>query len=98
MGACFDGVTIRDAKNDTEAVAMCRQAIRDSQWENGHGGYSGTLAEADGAVIDRGKVFDSTDAAWEYLEDVVEKWGPAVGVKVKDGENFIYVFGAMCSS
>lgn len=97
MGANFDGVRIH-AKDDTEAVAMCRQAIRDSQWENGHGGYSGTLAEADGAVVDRGKVFNSAEEAWEYLEDVAEKWGPAVGVKVKDGDKTFYIFGALCSS
>ena len=97
MGANFDGVTLR-AKNDTEAVAMCRQAIRDSQWENGHGGYSGTLAEANGAVIDRSKTFDSVQSAYDYLEDVAEKWGPAIGVKVVDGEKTCYVFGAWCSS
>jgi hypothetical protein len=99
MGACFDGTVIRDAKNDSEAVSMCYQAIKDSQWENGHGGYSGTLAEANGAEIDSRKTFNSSDDAWEYLEEVAEKWGPAVGVKVnlEDG-NTVYVFGALCSS
>ena len=98
MGACFDGVTIR-AKDDREAVAKCIQAIKDSRWDNGHGGYSGTLAEADGSVIVN-KTFDDTSSAWEYLEDTAEKWGPAIGVKVKgetEGDT-LYVFGAWCSS
>lgn len=98
MGAVFDGVTIRDARNDTEAVAFCRQAIRDAQWEYGHGGYSGTLAEADGAIVDTSKEFTSVQDAYDYLEDVAEKWGPAVGVRVKVDDKLLYVFGAWCSS
>ena len=98
MGACFDGTVIRGANNEHEALAMCRQAITDSQWENGHGGYSGTLAEANGAAIDRSRTFDNTNDAWEYLEEVAEKWGPAVGVKVTLEDETVYVFGALCSS
>ena len=98
MGAQFDGTVIRNAKNETEAIQMCHQAIKDSAWENGHGGYSGTLAEAHGATIDRSKTFDNTDDAWEYLEEVAEKWGPAVGVKVTLENETVYVFGALCSS
>jgi hypothetical protein len=97
MGACFDGVSVR-SDNERDAVALCYQAIKDSQWENGHGGYSGTLAEANGAEIDRSQVFTSFGDAEEYLEDVAQKWGPAVGVRVEIDDRVSYFFGAWCSS
>jgi hypothetical protein len=98
MGAQFDGTTVR-ADNPTEAIKLCYEAIANAQWESGHGGYTGTLAEANGVNIVKDKVFTSINDAWEYLEDTAQKWGPALGVRVEQEDgNVGYVFGALCSS
>lgn len=97
MGACYDCATV-NTTDPSEAVRQMGHVISDSQYENGHGGYSGTLAEAQGAVIS-GLEFTSYADAEEYVEEHARKWGPALGVLVtpESGEPFYY-FGACCSS
>ena len=96
MCACFDSARVY-AEDNSEAITKMDAVIEESRWENGHGGYSGTLAEATGACIDS-REFETDDGAESYLVDIAQKWGPAVGVKVKplNGSPY-YLFGAWCS-
>lgn len=95
MGAVFE--TLRVYKDTREeAREECQRYISDCQWEYGHGGYSGTFAEATG-VIFTDRTFTHRENAYDYLIEKAEKWGPAVGVLVDDEEEAYYLFGAWCS-
>ena len=96
MGADFNSFATR-AKNDADAIQACRDYIDECAWECGHGGYTGTMAEATGVTMTTHN-FTDLDEACEWLMDNAEKWGPALGVTVTlDGEKK-YLFGAWCSS
>lgn len=96
MGACFDSFSCR-AENVENAVKQCYDHIEDCKYQYGHGGYSGTLAEARGVQMVN-KTFLDENSAYEWLEDNAEKWGPAVGVTIKtESGKPIYMFGAICS-
>jgi hypothetical protein len=76
-----------------KAFAAC---IEHAQYECGHGGYTGTIAEKHDFVmisVPVGK--DPVEFANELLESgdrrVIDKWGPAGCVCVKEG--VYYFFG-----
>ncbi len=52
--------------------------------EHGHGGYSGTLAEARGLEFVN-QTFPTVDAAQMALIDRAKKYGPALVAKTEDG-------------
>ena len=95
MGACFNMFSCR-ADSDTDAINKCHDYISDCKYESGHGGYTGTFAEAHGVELTN-KCFDSRDDAYWWLEDHAQKWGPALGVKVNTKDGAVYLFGALCS-
>jgi hypothetical protein len=87
------------------------KVVEASLYENGHGGYTGTIAEK-GSVreikvtvpqeyIDKHDgdlVWASEDYAWELInEDGFwdDKWGPSAGFHIKDD---IYCFFGLASS
>jgi len=92
MGAVFNTIKVT-AATDKEALAGCRAAIEESRYEDGHS-YSGGIGMADGCRI-VGFTFATADEAYDWLEENAEKYGPALGVKLKEGG---YAFGALCSS
>ena len=95
MGAVFETLTSH-TNNRQDAIDDCHNYIKECQWEYGHGGYSGTFAEAQGAVIDS-MVFTNHEEAYDYLIEKAQKWGPAIGVEVKNIDQQFYLFGAWCS-
>jgi len=100
MGACYDSEVIPDPElkmTDEEVRKACRAAFEESRYLNGHGGYSGTLAEKHDVEIRRGKVFDDRNTADHYLCEELDsrKWGPADCVPVK-GQGWLV--GGWCSS
>lgn len=74
-------------------VETMNQLIEDARYDHGHAGYTGTLAEANGVNV-LNKEFPHFNAAYDWLLDNAEKWGPVV---VVTSENY-YVYGAWCSS
>jgi hypothetical protein len=96
MGACF--VTVKAYADDPKvAKTICENYIEQHQYEYGHGGYTGTFAEAKGVCIES-MVFSHYEDAFLWLEDNAEKWGPAIGVLVREEDNEpYYMFGAWCS-
>ena len=82
------------ADNQADAVIEVEGMIEQDAYECGHGGYTGTLAEADGVIVE-GHTPESDEDAEEWLDGHSDKWGPAVIVKAKDGS---YHVGANCSS
>lgn len=70
-------------------------AVRQAQYDHGHSGYTGTIAEKDSfitlavsderlAEIKKSPWFDSgdDDELWAQVDD---KWGPAGCIDLKDG-------------
>jgi hypothetical protein len=76
----------------------------DAAWEHGHGGYTGTLAEKDSYTIIPGEF--TLDAAYKHsdqlIEDfddrIVDKWGPAGAIRVKDPKHDGWLFFGWASS
>lgn len=99
MGACefFNTASGSTAK---EAFA---EAVADAQYEFGHGGYTGTIAEKDSFKLASSDLFETYDAAMDFAEKAMDddnhfcqdKWGPAacVSFKTKDGKTEYLFFG-----
>ena len=93
MGADFDSTTIR-AKNEQELRNAYAAVQRDCAWEHGHGGYTGTFAEAaPGLTIQRG-IWNYEEAV-THCEDNHPKWEAAWAYNLGNGKWFV---GAWCSS
>jgi len=84
--------------------ASAREAFADArdtaQYEHGHAGYTGTIAEKQSYVmipLPEGR--DPSDYVEELLDDddsrICDKWGPAGCIKIKNGE---YLFFGWASS
>ena len=87
------------AKGNTAREAF-KNAVQEAQYEYGHGGYSGTIAEkSDFVVITVPKGKDAEDYAYELLDKedhrVDDKWGPAGCVMLEKG---VYLFFGWASS
>lgn len=92
MGACEFEVTVK-AKTANEAFDS---AVQRAQWESGHGGYSGTIAEKHGfkliAVVETLK--EAREMAVKLMDAndsrVADKWGPAGCIAVPSSETFVF--------
>lgn len=90
MGAEFDSGFINDPElklTNKELNAEAEGVFEESAYNNGHGGYTGTLAEhtGHGVQIHRGKVFDTNEEAYEYISEHLDddKWDAPHAVPVK---------------
>jgi len=84
------------AKGKTAQVAF-QDAVEKAQYEHGHAGYTGTIAEKlsfEEFPLPKEK---SLDAYMEELMDgeLEDKWGPAGCIEIKPGE-FIFFGWASC--
>lgn len=106
MGAAFICATIEvRGKNEVNADKAVRQRLNEmideSLYEDGHS-YSGCIGMA-GGVHRRREHFETVDLAYEWLERMAEKWGPAVVVTAGNAPEAdsrarrLYVYGAWCS-
>lgn len=79
-------------KDNKEAF---NRAVDEAAWENGHGGYTGTIAEKRNfVIISLPKEIKPDDYnaieefAWKLIEDsdsrINDKWGPAGCIKASD--------------
>jgi len=94
MGAEFCLLT--ESKSNTpedKLLAFFGGVIDECKYESGHGGYSGTFAEAPGLIV-TDKVFSDSSEAEDWLGDNAKKWEPALAVSCGDN----WMIGAVCSS
>lgn len=92
MGANTFSLT---AKGKTAREAF-EAAVAQAQYENGHGGYTGTIAEKSGFVM---IALPAGRKAGGYAQELIEKndlriedkWGPAGCIAL--GDNTWYFFG-----
>lgn len=103
MGADIFMVSVA-AKNATKAF---RKAVEEAQYDYGHAGYTGTIAEKDSFVMIPfdGEGFETAEKYAESLIDegdkrINDKWGPVGCIMVKDnrfqvkkGQNLYLFFG-----
>lgn len=95
MGACDD---VRRVKGTAEELPTWFKELQERlRYDNGHAGYTGTMAEAHGLTI-RSEVFEDAKAANEWLQTHFEKWGPALAVRYGKPEGNTWLVGALCSS
>lgn len=93
------------ATGETAKLAF-RSAVESAQWDHGHSGYSGTIAEKDGFIdltheadpdtlqsIRRDEYFGEYNS--DLFMKVDNKWGPAGCVELKPGR---YLFFGWASS
>jgi len=84
--------------NDKTIKDEVHKFIQQSRWADGHGGYTGTIAEADGVELRLNKTFD-IKRQYDFTDEVAEKWGPAVVCRAtRDGEDIGYVVCGVYSS
>lgn len=82
MGANLDSQTFK-ACNQSELHTAFDRLVDESRIHDGIDAYSGTFAtKTDGLQI-HDTFFHSEKAADEWMEDRLDKWGPAVAVKIK---------------
>ena len=89
-----DDTGLLENATDRELRQMFEHMQDMARFDRGHGGYTGTIAEAHDLVIRRDLKFASRHEVQEAVSDFAEKWGPAVAVIV-DGE---FVFAGIYSS
>jgi hypothetical protein len=85
MGAEFFS---EKAKGRTAKSAF-NKAVKEAQYDHGHGGYSGTIAEkSEFVMVEVPKGRDPEDYAEsdEALDKVSDKWGPAGCIELGKGE------------
>lgn len=89
-------VTMAQGKTAKEAF---RNAVADAQHQNGHGGYTGTIAEKREFVLLKPKTTDPLKEAWDLIheddERISDKWGPAGCFDLGDNK---FVFFGLASS
>lgn len=97
MGGIFQMMTMGGHLTEDEVRQEFNALQEELRYEEGHGGYTGTFAEATGLIL-TGKQFDDKSAAEEWLNKHAVKWGPALVVRVTDFDASYWVIGAWCSS
>jgi hypothetical protein len=92
MGACDFAVR---AKGKT-AQAAFSQAVQDAQYESGHGGYTGTIAEKHGFIL-RPAAANLAEARTRVRAiaesddpDYNDKWGPAICIPITGTDEFVF--------
>jgi len=91
--------------NNPDPDQAFMEARSSAQWESGHGGYTGTIAEKDNYIVIQRTPLEYVDAvaAAQHLlniddERIADKWGPAGSLRVKDEKRDGWVFVGWASS
>lgn len=90
MGA----TTFNTTESGETASAAFQAAVSSAQWEHGHGGYTGSIAEKRDYVMIRTEPMDH-DAAYQLAEQlldaddsrIADQWGPAGCIPVDDPQH-----------
>jgi len=99
MGGCDFTV---GAKGQTAKEAFSR-AVTDAQYQSGHGGYTGTIAEKHSFVM-MGAAKTKKEAyemAYNFIDEgnekIADKWGPAGCIEVEGVPDYWVFFGTASS-
>jgi len=83
-----------------EVKAKFTEIVEECQYDSGHGGYTGTLAEKDSYPLNFiDETFPNADAAYECLSNNNDKWGAADAIRYTDADGKEWwLVGGWCSS
>lgn len=85
MGAHSEIVTFDGKLTPKELEKAWAQKVRDCLFEQGHDAYNGTISTMGGGVrVFADKVFDSVEAAEEWVLDTHRKWDDGIAVRAKN--------------
>jgi hypothetical protein len=82
MGAYYNEMSLPGTLTKSEVENRFRQEQEQDRLENGSN-YSGGFGQCTGLEYP-GRIFDSIEAAGEWVEENAQKWGPALAVKAGD--------------
>lgn len=83
MGACFVTETFDGKLNQVELRRQYSRRLEELSYTYGADAYNGTLTTTDGLKVEE-RVFDSREAADEYVSANTNKWAEALAVRYKD--------------
>ena len=100
MGGEFDTRIYRGKHSKKEIEKLFKKDIDEALYDNGHSGYTGTIAEHEGQKIEwLKKIVATEERAEESIKDEQEsKWDLPVGVFYDSVEGKGCVVGGWCSS
>ena len=80
-----------------DAATAFRNAREDAQYEHGHGGYSGTIAEKSSykLVTLSEEIMSNRSLFDQKIDELIDtrfedKWGPAGAVKLSEGKYYFF--------
>ena len=84
MGANFDSVTVKGC-SEQDLRKQFSEIVQECQIQDGIDPYSGSFGTKNEGVVVHHKTFSTESDAEEYLHEEadLDKWGPAIAVKVK---------------
>lgn len=85
------------SEEKTKLVQELRDKIEEARYEDGHGGYSGSLAEKQADLRFLTEIVESSHIE-QFLDDRCDKWGPCLAVRSQTKDGVRWVVGALCSS
>lgn len=94
MGAEFETYKVK-AKNSNELKKEYESLVEQAQYDHGHSGYTGSIAESAGLTISSEEL--SEEEAEEFIDNNTKKWGNSLAVKIKDTEDQ-WLIGGIYSS
>lgn len=80
MGATNLSMSVKG--NESAVRKAFKAKVADDLHQYGHDSYNGSFTTFDGLEI-KSIVLDGLEAAYDYLEDQQQKWGPAFAVRYK---------------
>lgn len=83
MGSCFVTETFDGKLNKTELGRHYTRRLEELTYTYGNDAYNGTLTTTDGLKVEE-RVFDSRQAAEDYISANTNKWCEALAVQFKD--------------
>lgn len=99
MGAVNQYAGFDGKLTTAELTKAYAEKQRDLRHQYGNDGYAGHLGIKEGLSIRNVKVFETEDAACEWIDNASGKWDPAVAVKCKNRKGeVIWLVGGLCPS
>jgi len=88
-------------KSDGKIQDAFTKVKRQAQYDHGHAGYTGTIAEKDNWIVRQKEPFATQQDAMDFVEkdqNENDKWGPAFVVSYLHPKGLVFVFYGYASS
>jgi hypothetical protein len=96
MGTALDTITLGDLPR-SDLKKKFAEATEEARYENGHGGYTGTIAEMSTIARFVDRECASRDEAENHIGENHNKWDQAMAVSFREDGKKRWVVGGFCS-